>query len=55
VVLVFVFIFIEPALNLFAVFVLYAVSGPVLTLLSLQKHRAARRAGLAAERPDRDR
>lgn len=34
----------EPPLVLFTLFVSYAVSGPVLTLLHIQRHRRARRA-----------
>lgn len=45
VVLVFVFISLNPALVLFALFSLYALSGPVLTLASVRSRRAARRAG----------
>lgn len=44
IVLVFVFISIEPPLVLFGILLLYAVSGPVLTLMTLRQHRAARRA-----------
>lgn len=46
IVLVFVLISIEPPLVLFGLLLLYAVSGPVLTLMTLRKHRS-RRAGLA--------
>lgn len=46
IVLVFVFISIEPPLVLFGLLLLYAVSGPVLTLTTLRQHRA-RRAGIA--------
>jgi len=45
VVLVFVFISLNPALVLFGLFALYALSGPVLTLASVRSRRAARRAG----------
>lgn len=38
----FVFIAIQPSLILFGMSVTYAVSGPVLTLLTLRKHRATR-------------
>lgn len=43
VVLVFVFISLDPSLVLFLLFALYALSGPVLTLAHLRRHRAARR------------
>lgn len=42
VMLVFVFISIDPPQVLFSIFLLYALSGPVLTLVSLRKRRAAR-------------
>lgn len=42
VVLVFVFISIEPPLVLFGILLLYAVSGPVFTLMRLREHRARR-------------
>lgn len=48
IVLVFVFISIEPPLVLFGILFLYAVSGPVLTLMMLRQHRAARRAASSA-------
>ncbi len=41
-VLVFVLIALEPPSVLFAIFAAYALSGPVLTLLQLRKHRATR-------------
>ncbi len=44
IVLVFVFISIDPPLVLFAILLLYAVSGPVMTLVLLRRHRAARHA-----------
>ncbi len=44
VVLVFVLVSIDPPQVLFAVFFLYAVSGPVGTLISLRRRRAERRA-----------
>ncbi len=47
IVLIFVFISIEPPLVLFGLLLLYAVSGPVVTLVTLRKHRAARRAAAA--------
>ncbi len=40
---VFAFIAIEPSLVLFLLVTLYAVSGPILTLVLLRKHREARR------------
>jgi len=43
VVLIFVIITIEPAMILFGIFLSYAISGPVLTLLSLKKTRALRK------------
>lgn len=46
IVLVFVFISIEPPLVLFGILLLYAISGPVFTLITLRQHRAARRAGV---------
>lgn len=45
VVLVFVFISSDPPLVLFALSVVYMLSGPVLTLVSVRRRRAARRAG----------
>jgi len=50
VVLIFVFVSSEPPLVLFVLSVLYALSGPVLTLLTIRQRRAARRAG--ASQPD---
>jgi CDP-diacylglycerol--serine O-phosphatidyltransferase len=44
VVLVFVLVSIDPPQVLFAVFALYALSGPVLTLVTLRRRRAQRRA-----------
>ena len=44
VVLMFVFVSSDPPLVLFALSVLYALSGPVLTLVSIRRRRAARRA-----------
>ena len=46
VVLVFVFVSLSPPLLLFLGFLVYAASGPVMTLVQLRRHRAARRAGL---------
>lgn len=48
IVLIFVFISIEPPLVLFGMLLLYAISGPVLTLTRLRQHRA-RRAGAASQ------
>lgn len=45
VVLVFVFVSSDPPLVLFALSVIYALSGPVLTLVFIRRRRAARRAG----------
>ena len=45
VVLIFVFVSSDPPLVLFALSVIYALSGPVLTLVSIRRRRAARRAG----------
>jgi len=43
IVLVFVFIAIEPPLVLFLLSLAYAASGPVLTLIQIRKHRASRK------------
>lgn len=43
IVLIIVFVTIHPPLVLFSAFSLYAVSGPVLTLVHLRRHRAERR------------
>jgi CDP-diacylglycerol--serine O-phosphatidyltransferase len=52
VVLVFVLVSSDPALVLFALSLLYAVSGPVLTLVFIRRRRAARRAASGkSERP----
>jgi CDP-diacylglycerol--serine O-phosphatidyltransferase len=51
VVLVFVFISIDPPLVLFSIFLIYAVSGPVVTLVGLRKRRAERR-GLTDNNPE---
>lgn len=48
VVLVFVLISTNPAQNLFLVFVAYAFSGPVMTLLSMRRHKAERQAQTGA-------
>lgn len=42
-VLVFMFVASEPPLVLFMISLIYAISGPVYTLLQLRKHRAARK------------
>lgn len=51
VVTVFVLIAIEPPLVLFLLATLYAISGPILTLFMLRKHREARRAPDTNEEP----
>ena len=48
VVLIFVFVSSDPPLVLFALSALYAISGPVLTLVYIRRRRAARRAGTRA-------
>ena len=53
VVLAFVFISFDPPLILFTMFSLYALSGPVLTVIHLRRHRAIRRSG-ASEGIDPD-
>jgi len=45
IVLIFVFIAINPPMTLFLVFLCYATSGPIITLLLIRRHRAARRSG----------
>jgi CDP-diacylglycerol---serine O-phosphatidyltransferase len=42
IVLVFVFIATEPALVLFSMAMIYALSGPIITLMVIRKHRASR-------------
>jgi len=42
-VVLFVFIASEPPLVLFSIALVYAISGPVMTLLTIRKHRAARK------------
>ena len=49
-VLLFVFIASEPPLVLFSISLVYAISGPVMTLLFIRKHRAARK---LQESPDK--
>ena len=51
-VLVFVFVSLEPPLVLFGGFLGYAVSGPTITLLHLQRHRRARRAAVGTDTDD---
>ncbi len=51
VVLVFVFVSLSPPFLLFTGFLVYAASGPVMTLVQLRRRRAARRAGLEGEPP----
>ncbi|MEQ8937228.1 MAG: CDP-diacylglycerol--serine O-phosphatidyltransferase, partial [Gammaproteobacteria bacterium] len=41
----FVFIAISPSLILFGMSTIYAISGPILTLLTLRRHRASRQSG----------
>ena len=48
VVLIFVFVSSDPPLVLFALSVIYALSGPVLTLVFIRRRRAARRAAASA-------
>lgn len=43
IVLVFALIAVRPSLMLFSIAVLYALSGPIMTLIGLRKHRASRR------------
>lgn len=45
IVLIFVFIAINPPMTLFLIFLCYAASGPIITLLLIRRHRAARRSG----------
>ena len=45
-----VLISIDPPLVLFAVFLLYGLSGPVLTLLQLRHRRLARKAQMSSEK-----
>jgi CDP-diacylglycerol--serine O-phosphatidyltransferase len=52
VVLLFVLISLDPSLVLFSLFALYALSGPVVTLTLLRRHRAARRAGQSTAKDD---
>lgn len=49
IVLIFVFIAINPPMTLFLVFLCYAASGPIITLLLIRRHRAARRSGESQE------
>jgi len=49
VVLVFVLVSIDPPQVLFTAFFLYAISGPVGTLISLRRRRAERRAHHASD------
>ena len=52
VVLVFVLVSSDPPLVLFALSILYAISGPVLTLVFIRRRRAERRAAAGkSERP----
>ncbi len=52
VVMVFVLIAIEPALVLFLIALVYATSGPVLTLIYIRKHRVARKIQESLQDPD---
>ncbi len=54
VVLIFVLISLNPALMLFLMFMLYALSGPVLTLMYLHRHRASRRLSHEVAKHDDD-
>jgi len=49
IVLVFVFVSVNPPLHIFLVFACYAVSGPMLTLVFLRRRRAERRTAGAAD------
>ena len=49
IVLIFVFIAINPPMTLFLVFLCYAASGPIITLLLIRRRRAARRGGESRE------
>lgn len=51
-VLLFVFIAIEPPLVLFSMALIYAISGPVMTLLFIRKHRAARKLQESSDKLD---
>ena len=54
VVLIFVVITIKPAMILFLIFLTYAISGPVITLLTLKKTRAIRKSHKEAESGEED-
>ena len=54
VVLIFVLVSIDPPQVLFGAFLLYALSGPVMTVALLQKRRRERRAGKGQEPPSDD-
>jgi CDP-diacylglycerol--serine O-phosphatidyltransferase len=54
VVMVFVFISIDPPQVLFAVFVLYGLSGPVVTLLTIRKRRAEKLALAEETEPEKE-
>ena len=45
IVLVFAVVVVQPPLVLFAIFIVYAVSGPLITLIHLRRRRAERKAG----------
>ena len=53
-VLVFVFISIDPPLVLFSIALLYALSGPVLTLFFLRRHRAEKAGDNEPVKPEAD-
>lgn len=53
-VLLFVFIASRPPLVLFSIALIYAISGPVMTLLFIRKHRAARRLQDSPDNPAAD-
>jgi CDP-diacylglycerol--serine O-phosphatidyltransferase len=54
VVMIFVLISLNPSLMLFLMFMVYALSGPVLTLVYLHRHRASRRSIHDAAKHDDD-
>lgn len=55
IVLVFVLVTYDPPSVLFSVFLIYALSGPVMTLIQLRQHRAERKAHkIPADEPDSD-
>jgi len=54
IVLVFVFISIDPPLVLFSIALVYALSGPTLTLFFLRRRRAEKAAGVVTDESDSD-